>query len=113
LGKGYATIPSTTNNQLPAQLHYDHHFCKIQMLNKEQRHVDDLLANSLVSIETKKKDIVLSELVEGLAEWLCFWYRTTKIIVFEPRPHQIENDLGQVTNGYLSRIARTMHADSV
>jgi hypothetical protein len=49
LGKGYATIPSTINNQLPAQLHYDHHFCKIQSINKEQRHIDDLLANSLVN----------------------------------------------------------------
>jgi hypothetical protein len=49
LGKGYATIASTNNNQLPAQLHYDHHFCKIQSINKEQRHIDDLLANSLVN----------------------------------------------------------------
>jgi len=55
VGKGYATIPSVNNKELSAQLHYDHHFCKIQMLNKEQRHVDDLLANSLVSIETKKR----------------------------------------------------------
>jgi hypothetical protein len=49
LGKGYATIASANNNQLPAQLHYDHHFCKIQPINKEQRHIDDLLANSLVN----------------------------------------------------------------
>ena len=48
MGKGYATIPSTNNNQLSAQLHNDHHFCKIQSINKEQRHIDDLLANSLV-----------------------------------------------------------------
>lgn len=48
LGKGYATIPSTSNNQLPAQLHYDHHFCKIQSNNKDQKQFDDLLANSLV-----------------------------------------------------------------
>jgi hypothetical protein len=48
LGKGYATIASANNNQLPAQLHYDHHFCKIQPINKEQRHIDDLLANSLI-----------------------------------------------------------------
>ncbi|CAF1260744.1 unnamed protein product [Adineta steineri] len=48
LGKGYATIPSETNNQLSAQLYYDHHFCKIQSINKEQRHIDDLLANSLI-----------------------------------------------------------------
>ncbi|CAF3881192.1 unnamed protein product [Rotaria sordida] len=51
LGKGYATIPSINNKQLSAQLHYDHHFCKVQSLNKEQRHIDDLLANSLVSIK--------------------------------------------------------------
>jgi hypothetical protein len=49
LGKGYATIPSITNNQLPAQVNYDHHFCKIQSINKEQRHIDDQLANSLVN----------------------------------------------------------------
>ncbi|CAF4342904.1 unnamed protein product, partial [Rotaria sp. Silwood2] len=48
LGKGYATIPSVNNNQLSAQLHYDHHFCKIQSMNKEQRHIDDLLADSLI-----------------------------------------------------------------
>ncbi|CAF1006016.1 unnamed protein product [Rotaria sp. Silwood1] len=48
LGKGYATIPSVNNKQLSAQLHYDHHFCKIQPVNKEQRHIDDLLANSLI-----------------------------------------------------------------
>ncbi|CAF4251535.1 unnamed protein product [Rotaria sp. Silwood2] len=48
LGKGYATIPSINNKQLSAQLHYDHHFCKIQPVNKEQRHIDDLLANSLI-----------------------------------------------------------------
>ncbi|CAF4701901.1 unnamed protein product [Rotaria socialis] len=48
LGKGYATVPSIDNKQLSAQLHYDHHFCKIQAINKEQRHIDDLLANSLI-----------------------------------------------------------------
>jgi hypothetical protein len=52
LGKGYATIPSINNKQLPAQLHYDYHFCKIQAINKEQRHIDDLLGNSLVSRKT-------------------------------------------------------------
>ncbi|CAM4812404.1 unnamed protein product [Rotaria magnacalcarata] len=48
LGRGYATVPSIDNKQLSAQLHYDHHFCKIQAINKEQRHIDDLLANSLI-----------------------------------------------------------------
>ncbi|CAF1244746.1 unnamed protein product [Adineta steineri] len=48
LGKGYATIPSENNKQLSAQLHYDYHFCKIQTFNKEQRHIDKLLANSLI-----------------------------------------------------------------
>jgi hypothetical protein len=52
LSKGYATIPSINNKQLPAQLHYDYHFCKIQAINKEQRHIDDLLGNSLVSRKT-------------------------------------------------------------
>ncbi|CAF4672940.1 unnamed protein product [Rotaria sp. Silwood1] len=48
VGKGYATIPSVNNKQFSAQLHYDHHFCKIQSINKEQRHIDDLLADSLI-----------------------------------------------------------------
>ena len=48
LGKGFATIPSATNEQLAAQLHYDHHFSKLQPNSKEQRHLDDLLGNSLV-----------------------------------------------------------------
>jgi hypothetical protein len=53
LGKGYPTIPSINNKQLSAQLHYDYHFCKVQSKNKEQRHIDDLLADSLVTIITK------------------------------------------------------------
>jgi hypothetical protein len=61
LGKGYATIPSINNKQLSAQLHYDYHFCKIQTINKEQRHINDLLANSLVSIERSKKKTVSSK----------------------------------------------------
>ncbi|CAF4014095.1 unnamed protein product, partial [Rotaria magnacalcarata] len=48
LGKGYATIPSVNNKQFSAQLHYDHHFCKIQSSNKEQRNIDNLLAKSLI-----------------------------------------------------------------
>ncbi|CAM4853860.1 unnamed protein product [Rotaria socialis] len=48
LGKGYATIPSANNKQFSAQLHYDHHFCKIQPSNKEQRNIDNLLAKSLI-----------------------------------------------------------------
>ncbi|CAF1486170.1 unnamed protein product [Adineta ricciae] len=48
LGKGYPTLPSIANNQLAAQVNYDHHYCKIQGINKEQRHIDDLLANSLI-----------------------------------------------------------------
>ncbi|CAF0729167.1 unnamed protein product [Adineta ricciae] len=48
LGKGYPTLPSIANNQLAAQVNYDHHYCKIQAINKEQRHIDDLLANSLI-----------------------------------------------------------------
>ncbi|CAF0755983.1 unnamed protein product [Adineta ricciae] len=48
LGKGYPTVPATANKDLSAQLHHDHHFCKIQTLNKEQRNIDDLLASSLV-----------------------------------------------------------------
>jgi hypothetical protein len=55
LGKGYATIPSKNNEKLSAQLHYDYHFCKIQPFNKEQRHIDNLLANSLVSIKRSSR----------------------------------------------------------
>ena len=61
MGKGYATISSANNKELPAQLHYDHHFCKIQTFNKEQRNIDDILASSFVSIETKKNDIMPSK----------------------------------------------------
>jgi len=65
LGKGYATIPSATNQQLPAQLHYDHHFCKIQSTNKDKKQLDDLLANSLVRfllliIKNKQKLTLIS-----------------------------------------------------
>ncbi len=59
MNKGYATLPSINNKQLSAQLHYDYHFCKIQSLNKEQRHIDDLLANSLVSIQMETKNFRL------------------------------------------------------
>ena len=51
MNKGYPTIPSKNNEQLSAQLHYDHHFCKVQQIRKDQQNLDELLANSLVSIK--------------------------------------------------------------
>jgi hypothetical protein len=44
-----------------------------------------------------------------MAEWLCCLAST----VFEPWLHQTRNDLGQVTNDYLSRVTQTMPIDYV
>lgn len=50
LGRGYSTVASANNLEFSAQPHYDHHRSKSSSVNKDENHLNDLLASSLVDM---------------------------------------------------------------
>ncbi|UJR13818.1 hypothetical protein I4U23_000829 [Adineta vaga] len=85
VGKGYPTVPATNNKGLSAQLHYDHHFCKIQTLNKDQRNINDLLADSLIFCY-EHKDMQTVSHPSQILPLAILWYDLTEKFSTELTP---------------------------